>query len=656
MKTGILTTKTIASDDIQSSKSIMGMSAKGMDMAAYFMRDKIYSDKILAVVREYISNALDEHNNHNIDCDVTVETKTVNGQYVWRVRDFALGLDEHGIRNIFGMYFESTKSQTNDSIGGFGIGSKAAFSYTDTFYVTSYHKGIKTLYACTLGAGDKGIPVGQIYKISEEPTSEQGIEVSLELKSSDVHNFHNHTANLVRRLPKMTRIKYSAYSNHEFRPMVPTQSVAMGDYVLNAYDTTFPATTERKLEIRIGGIAYPYNRHTYFNRCDWTPSDGCLVVDVPIGKLTLPISREMIEATPLNHKVIEEIIGLIIKERKDEASSQSVPKFGEFMAQDYYSSTGGKNFTGKFFKHDFKSMFPTTSTFFHLVFKRRSGEEDYSNTSQVFSKKPSHVIYITPDIKSVRPWYRRLNLGLMDLLKDKYEGYMTISNKHYQELLNLPAADLVSIDTSDCVFVDVKTMKLPKLASTPNGDFSERKWVTYLPNNYSKNYFTISEVDETCKSVYFDKKDIPDDWADKADTIEKLNHRTVTHKTLGRGCWTVGSVKLIEEMVNNGWLEYSSLDYNKQRDRINAEQADLAHKRNAHNELTKYLYGALPSKYLVAAIKSNKDRLQTLITLRDKLMAEQSTRGKILKMVLRTHYYSDVKMTRTDIRKILTIK
>lgn len=655
MKTGILTTKTIASDDIQGNKSIMGMSSKGMDMAAYFMRDKIYSDKILAVVREYISNADDEHRRHNIDCDVVVSTKHVNGQYVWAVRDYALGLSESDIRNIFGMYFESTKSQCNESIGGFGIGSKSAFSYTDTFYVTSYHEGVKTLYACTLGAGDRGIPVGEIYAVSKEPTTEQGIEVSLELKATDVNTFHRHTEILVRRMREGTRIVYNAYSGHQFVPMTPKASGNMGDYILNAYDSSFPYSTEKKLEIRMGGIVYPYSRNTFYNKFDWSPADGTIVVDVPIGKLTLPISREAIESTPLNNKVIEEIISLVIKERNAEAATQTVPKFGELMAQDFYTSNI-KNFTGKFFKHDFRSMFPATASFQQVVIKRLSGEEDYSNGSQVFSKKATHIIHITPNIKSVRPWYRRLKLGLSELQGDKYEGYMTISQKHYDELLALPAADLATIDTSDCVFIDVKGLKLPKLATTAQGEFTDRKFVTYFPNNYSKNYLTISDIEQNCNELYFNKQDAPDDWADKADSIEKLNRRTITHKTLGLGCWSVGSQKLIEELVNNGWLEYQSVDYNAQRDRIIKLQEELAHKRNAAQELTKYLYGATPSKHLVEAVRSNKDRLLKLIGLRDKLMGEDTTRGKVMRMVLRTHYYSDVKITREDIRKILKLK
>ena len=34
------------------------------------------------------------------------------------VRDYAAGLSEYDIRNVFGMYFRSTKSNSNNQIGG----------------------------------------------------------------------------------------------------------------------------------------------------------------------------------------------------------------------------------------------------------------------------------------------------------------------------------------------------------------------------------------------------------------------------------------------------------------------------------------------------------------------------------------------------------
>ena len=106
MKTATKQTPVIASEELTG--SLMGMDAKGMDMATYFFRDKIYSDKIMAVVREYVCNAIDEHKKFGIDKPVEYGIK--DGKFF--VRDFANGLSEDGVRKIFGMYFRSAPSQT----------------------------------------------------------------------------------------------------------------------------------------------------------------------------------------------------------------------------------------------------------------------------------------------------------------------------------------------------------------------------------------------------------------------------------------------------------------------------------------------------------------------------------------------------------------
>jgi DNA topoisomerase VI subunit B len=186
--------KSIASPLIASNElngSVMGMDEKGMVIAQMFLRDKIYSDKIKAVVREYACNAIDEHSKHNISSDVKISLlKDEDHSYRFAVRDFGKGLSESDVRNVFGMYFRSTKSKSNDSIGGFGIGSKAGHCYSDTFFVTSYFNGIKSTYTCMLGGGDTGVPIGHIYKIDECPTSESGIEISLKVEDHDHNRFN----------------------------------------------------------------------------------------------------------------------------------------------------------------------------------------------------------------------------------------------------------------------------------------------------------------------------------------------------------------------------------------------------------------------------------------------------------------------------------
>jgi DNA topoisomerase VI subunit B len=139
MKTAVIASPIIASNNMDA--SVMGMDAQGMDLATFFMRDKIYSNKIRAVVREYACNAIDEHKKFGIERPVDIGLRYEGQETVFFCRDYAKGLDENGVRNIFGMYFRSTKSTSNDAIGGFGVGSKAGHCYNDTFFVVSHFRG-----------------------------------------------------------------------------------------------------------------------------------------------------------------------------------------------------------------------------------------------------------------------------------------------------------------------------------------------------------------------------------------------------------------------------------------------------------------------------------------------------------------------------------
>lgn len=127
---------------------VQTISSKNIAKATYFLRDKIYSDKLKAAVTETLSNAIDEHRKHNVQRPVDVfmfDTEVV-------IRDYAQGLSNEGVFGTFFQYFESTKSDNNHDIGGFGIGAKAPSAYNPEFYVISYYNGVKTTY-CSIVDG-----------------------------------------------------------------------------------------------------------------------------------------------------------------------------------------------------------------------------------------------------------------------------------------------------------------------------------------------------------------------------------------------------------------------------------------------------------------------------------------------------------------------
>lgn len=637
MKTGIIATKNVTSEDLEATKSIMGMSAKGMEMAQYFLRDKIYNDKILAVVREYICNAYDEHIKYNIQEDVDVQIVKEDNQYTWKVRDYALGLNENDIRSIFAMYFESTKSETNNAIGGFGVGGKAAFSYTDTFYVTSHHNGTKTNYVCTLGGGKQGIPVGEIYKLSEEPTTEQGIEVSLDV-SSDYWKFSDKTVFFVSTFLPNAKIKFSNHNGVVYTPDTPTHTKTINNFTFNVYDDykgNRPNEYTSHFVIRMGGVVYPHTQTTKKNR----RPVNTIVVDVPIGKLSIPISRESIENTPNNQKVFEEIESALDIIENEECANLTTPKFGALLTG---FSKYGTDFVGDWFKINFEKAFPKSKKWYYYVSR---------NSINIPTQKDSNLIYIIPDIQNTNNWHKRIKMGLQAIQQSAYEGYLSISKVHYEYIM----ADLdSSIDISDCVFVDVKKLKLPKLPTTPKGSKQDTKYLVY--SGWNKCSYTPTELNVLTTNKYFGGVEPDDDWYDQTDSLEMLFTRTIglvkEHGTRN-SFKTVNTIKMVNEMEELGWITPSSDEYQRNYKRLQEIELLRRERDRRKNELNNLLFNIRFTDRVLSAVCKDPSKIDKIRAVKNSFLTEDSTRGRILKML--DNSYSQV-LTRNDLRKIIKMK
>lgn len=157
-----------------------------IDEAAYGvlmdMLSGIYANAAEAVLREYSVNGWDEHRKYGVERPVEVSLPSVL-QPTLRIRDFgAGGLAAEQVMDVFGTYGKSSKRDSDEEVGGFGIGSKAAFALGHQFMVTGYKDGQKFTALFTLnddGTGTKTI-------LFEGPTDEpNGVEVSLGVDDID---------------------------------------------------------------------------------------------------------------------------------------------------------------------------------------------------------------------------------------------------------------------------------------------------------------------------------------------------------------------------------------------------------------------------------------------------------------------------------------
>lgn len=138
--------------------------------------DKVYSNKERAVIRELACNAHDSHvmaGTTDVPFDVHLPTQL---EPWFSLRDYGTGLEDDDIANIYGAIGVSTKRDSNEVIGCFGIGSLSPYSMCDSFTVKSYLNGIVRTYQCM--RDEKRQP--KVIPLGSAPTDEHnGLEVKL---------------------------------------------------------------------------------------------------------------------------------------------------------------------------------------------------------------------------------------------------------------------------------------------------------------------------------------------------------------------------------------------------------------------------------------------------------------------------------------------
>lgn len=153
-------------------------------MIIEILRSKLYSDKMLAPIREYSTNAVDsqvEAGFPNLPITITLPNILMPE---FRVRDYGIGLTPEEVERTYIKYGRSTKRGTNAQTGQLGLGCKSAFAYGDNFVVVSYKNGVKTTYNLTVN--------GVCTVVCAEPMDESdrnGIEVIIPVEGSHVSQF-----------------------------------------------------------------------------------------------------------------------------------------------------------------------------------------------------------------------------------------------------------------------------------------------------------------------------------------------------------------------------------------------------------------------------------------------------------------------------------
>ena len=250
-----------------------------------------YSNTILATIRETYANAVDANKENNLSPEL-IEVKSPNSiDQTFSVRDYGCGLSRDQIFNLYSKFGKSTKRGSDLSIGGFGIGRFAPLSYKDSFTVTSYHQGVKSIYSLYISEENDT----KIDEVFSEPTSEaNGICISVGVAKNDLTKFNEEMSSFFSNfeiLPKFLNIQ-----NHIIKPEIVIFGV---DWQIRKSFNGHSNYAVGDQGIVMGGIYYPINPELVDFKNDddyaWTIYLNKLVFIADIGSVSLHHSRETLE-------------------------------------------------------------------------------------------------------------------------------------------------------------------------------------------------------------------------------------------------------------------------------------------------------------------------------------------------------------------------
>lgn len=271
-----------------------------------FMKNLIsnYNNAELATLREWVSNAHDSHvaAGQKRPVEITLPTRWAS---TLTVEDFGIGMSYEDVENIYAVFLSSTKDHDNEGIGGFGIGGKSALALADQYTMVAVKDGLKNIFIFERSntGGLKVTPA-----IVNEPTDlPNGVKVSVAVKNT--HVFSGASVNSVLQGWKQDEITLVGRED-EFESFHKDTLAFEHGYAKAALFSKGDIYSNRALKVFVGPVAYEMPR-SFWQHWEGDSYRSLLynfgshiAVQVPIGSVTFPSSREVIEDSEANNKAV----------------------------------------------------------------------------------------------------------------------------------------------------------------------------------------------------------------------------------------------------------------------------------------------------------------------------------------------------------------
>jgi hypothetical protein len=300
------------SSTVGTSGKTMGFAPEAQSFLMDMMSDGLYSDKYGSIVREIASNCIDANTESGSTEPVRIvltkpSSFTAKGEI--RFEDNGVGIDPQRIEDIFTLYFASTKRDGNEMIGGFGIGAKSPFAYTDVFRVETWVNGTFYTYLMEKRGEDRTCTL-----INSEPcdVADHGTKIRIPIQSvydyEKFVNAVNEQTLLMRPIEvELDGQEYQAADVYEFENF----------YV--AFDRNGDAITGK---VALGNVVYPLDLDEFIGYTGYRKP--CIIPKLEIGSVMPTMSRESLQLNDEAKEVITTKCQEVIADLQTMADAQVV--------------------------------------------------------------------------------------------------------------------------------------------------------------------------------------------------------------------------------------------------------------------------------------------------------------------------------------------
>lgn len=206
---------------------------------------KLYKDARTTMVQEYMCNARDAHREIDSDRPIEVTLPTALFPYL-SIRDYGPGISKERMSEVFIFLGESTKSSSDKQTGGFGIGAKIAWAYTDSFTIITVVDGVRSEYLAFMGDGN----IGALASIEESETEEEnGTTIRIKIDKYDF-SYINKAVDRMCFFWKVQPIVHNRDAGSDYEPYIHT-----GDSMCRMQCPNFISTGTAPIVV-VDGVPY----------------------------------------------------------------------------------------------------------------------------------------------------------------------------------------------------------------------------------------------------------------------------------------------------------------------------------------------------------------------------------------------------------------